>query len=277
MTESMQTSKKIPKKIKGKINVKYSKLKSSIQEKLKEVDKEIFYSYIIDAFTDEGAGDITKLIPETNVNEIFKVLTKHHMLGYTDISQLEGIVDRFLDDDEDLKRSIEEYNLSLDSYMATTKIIEKIRSEDIKEYTDDYDIKKADRSVTANPQKYTVSYRKELQTKLYKHEKEGIELTMESLKYVEKFWNDFCRSFEMPLSSVLDKIMRGCVEITWFIPSGSAQRILEHIHTAVGFFQRKFVSNIILENIPIYSESSGIVAQKVRLYCCITNITGIEG
>ena len=72
--------------------------------------------------------------------------------------------------------------------MATTKIIEKIRSEDIKEYTDDYDIKKADRSVTANPQKYTVSYRKELQTKLYKHEKEGIELTMESLKYVEKFW-----------------------------------------------------------------------------------------
>ena len=247
-----------------KIKGEYQKLVMSIKEKLKRVEKldvGSLCSYIITLYDLE---DVSKLIGDlADVDKIFKVLSDNRMWCYNDITHLKSIADVFMEEDEALLKKITVYEERLRAYRATTKIIDKIRSGEIKEYDGDDEFQ----SVKENTEKYTESYRRRLSVKLFKGDKGGKhKLSMNSLEYVEKVWGYFSEEFEelSPLHSVLDTIEEGCIEITWLIPSVSALGVMKHLHQAVEFFKRIFVSNIILEGIVVYSESYGVANQKVR-------------
>lgn len=246
------------------IKTDYRKLVIAIKKKLKGVEKldvDELRSHIIHLYEHE---DVSGLIGDlADVDKIFKVLSDNCMWGYNNVTHLKSIADVFMEEDTALLDKITVYEEHLHAYRATTKIIDKIQSGEIKEYSGDEEFQ----SVMENPEKYTKSYRKRLSTKLFKGDKTGIfKLSMNSLEYVEKIWGYFSEEFEelSPLHSVLDTIEDGCIEVTWLIPSVSALGVLRHLHQAVDFFKRRFISNVILEGIIVYSESCGVANQKVR-------------
>ncbi len=270
-----QSPLKLPKKMNTlnttRIKQAYSKLMRTIRKELKSVDLDTtdFYEHIVLVFEPE---EISRLIPDStaakNIDRTFETLTKARCWGFGDVSKLKSIVEEFIkDEDGNIQQMISDYNIQLTAYNATTKIIEKIASKEIQEGCEDDDDDDDDESegVTLDASKYNQKFRKKLSAKLFKAEDDGkVKLTMKSLDYIGKFWEEICKVFDMSLSCVLDQIAEGCIEITWHIPSPSAQRILTRIESTVQFLQRKFVSNIILEDIVIYSESCGVATQKVR-------------
>lgn len=242
----------------------YSKLMKTVRKKLKSVDLDIsdFYEHIIHIFEPE---EISRLIPDAiaakDIDRTFEILTKAHCWGFGDVSKLKSIAQEFIEEDGSIQQMISDYKVELAGYNATTKIIEKIQSNEIQEGSEDDD---ESETVTLDASKYDQKFRKKLSAKLFKGDDGKVKLGMKSLEYIGKFWEEICEEFDMSLTCVLDQIAKGCIEITWHIPSPSAQQVLAHINCAVQFFQRKFVSNIILEDIVIYSESCGVAPQKVR-------------
>lgn len=243
------------------ISSDYGKLMSVIKKKLKEVkpDMSDFYIHVVSIFEPE---DISRVISdECDIDHIFNALTKHRLWGFGDISQLKSIAKRFIEVDGSLRQIFSDYNFKLNGYKATTKIIERIRSDEMKE-RDDFDDSDEYESVVSNASKYNKKYRHDLSVKLFSSDDGNVRLAMKSLEYIETIWNELCDEFEMSLPPVLDKIVEGCIEITWLVPSALALKVLGKMHEAIEFFQRKFISNILLEGIVVYSASYG-VAQKV--------------
>lgn len=246
-----------------KIKRAYSKLMRTIRKKLKSVDLDTndFYELIVEIFEPEK---ISRLIPNATVagdiDMTFEILTKAHCWGFGDVSKLKSIVEEFIEEDDGIQKMITDYKDNLTGYNATTKIIEQIQSLEISEGSDDEEECKT----KVDTSKYDHKFRKSLRAKLYKSESGTGRLDEKSLEYVGIFWKEICEEFVISLDGVLEQIVKGCIEITWHIPSPSAQQILAQIHGSVQFFQRKFVSNIILEDVIIYSESFGVATEKVR-------------
>lgn len=266
---------KLPSKMKKnnttEINSEYGKLKSAIKKKLKiaELDMSDFYEHIIDIFYPE---DVATLIPEMatkqDIDKVFRLLTKNRLWGFGDVSQLTSIAKRFIEGDESVQQMIQDYSSMLNGYKATTKIIDRIRSDEIKERDEDEEEDVKYESFSSKPTKYGRKYRRKLSAKLFKSaDEDRLQLAMRSLEYVEKIWNNLCGEFDLsPLAAVLDTIETGCIQVTWLVASQSASKVLNHIGGAVDFLRSKFISNILIEDIIIYSESSGVADQQVRVH-----------
>jgi hypothetical protein len=246
------------------INTEYGKLMSAVKKKLKntELDMDDFYWHMVNIFKPE---DISRLIPDASdiesIDKVFKVLSKQRLWGFEDVSQLKSIADRFIEEDHRLKEMILDYRTKLSGYRANTRIIDWMRSGGIEEDEED---EGAYESIASNPSKYTKKYRRSLSKKLFKSaDGDNVQLTLKSLEYVQKIWNDLCIEFDISLTGVLDKIEEGCIQVTWQIPPQSATTILDRIDSAVEFFRSKFISNILLEDIIIYSEGFGVADKKV--------------
>ena len=244
------------------IETAHTKLERAIKTKLKQVvkpeDMDDFCSHIIKIFHSEQVSQLLPQSPQVkDIDKIFRILTEHHMWEFSDISKLKSIAELFLENDETITKMIREYKTKLNGYWANTKLVDRIRADAIKGYVDD-----EASSIQDNPEKYNVEFRKKLSVQLFKAEKGRI-LNMESLVFVEKIWRELCEEFKLSLTSVLDKIVEHCIEISWYIPSQSAQAILEHISGAVGFLQKKYISNLLLEGVSIYSERCGVASMKV--------------
>ena len=259
-------SKKMVKSNTTKIRGEYSKLKNTVKKKLRasELDMDDFYWHIVDIFKPEDVG---KLIPDASVmkdvDTVFKVLSDQNFWGFEDVSQLKSLVDRFIKgvDRAHLLEMIRDYKYNLNGYRANTKIIDRVQADGIEENEEDDEYE----SIVTNPTKYNKKYRKTLSAKLFKSTGgDNVLLTMKSLEYVQEVWNDMCDEFDIPLTAVLDKIKGGCIQVTWLIPPQSATKVLDHITNAATFLQSRFISNLLLEDIVIYSESVGVASQEVR-------------
>ncbi len=244
-----------------KIRDSFSKLMTTVKNKLKKIEPDMqdFYTHVITIF--EEAGCISDTM---DIHTIFRTLTRHKLWSFRNITELKSIARRFLDEDASLMERFQVYNQELNGYKANTRIIDMIRYNQIKEGDEDGDDEEEYESIASNPGKYTRKYRVALQKKIFRDEDGKITLHMKSLEYIESVWNEICDLFDMSVTSVLDKIKEGCIEVVWLIPYSSAHMILERLQRAEEFFQRKFISNVLLGGIPIYSESCGIATKKVK-------------
>ena len=254
------------------IETAHTKLERNIKKELKKVikqeDMDDFCAHIIKIFRPEQVSRLLPRSPQVkDIDKIFRVLTEHHMWSFLDTSKLKSIADSFLEN-AGITEMIRKYNSKLSGYWANTKIVNRIRADAIQEYGGDEDAS----SIREHFEKYNAEFRKKLSVQLFKPEKGRI-LNEESLLFVEEIWRDLCNEFQLSLTSVLDKIVEHCIEISWYIPSHSAQAILEHISEAVGFFQKKYISKVLLEGVPIYSESGGVASMKVYNYRLILLLT----
>lgn len=247
------------------IKEKYSSLRLNIARKLKSVDIEEFKFFLEDIFDPEDISDI--ISKSDNVLGIFRQITKHHLWKYDDIAKLISIVNKFIKDDK-IKNDIDDYQGSLVDYKAGTKIWQQKHFDCLQQDSDgEEDCAKDEISRSLeerDPSHYKISVRKELIVTLLKREGDGIiNVSDYSLKYLDEFFKLLKTKFKLTLGAVLKKVAKDSIEVTWYIPSISAQKILDGINEAVEFLREEHISTMILEGVLIYSGSIGVVGLKV--------------
>ena len=205
----------------------------------------------------EPAEDISQLIPTEvkDSDEIFSILTNKHLWNVESITVLKIIAKRYMKEDEIVRKMLTDYVFKLNAYRATTKLIQRIQADRIK----------AEKDASTTGKKYDEKFRKKLSFELFQPEDgSSIELTELSMDFMHEIWDDACENFGISFTSILHRVALNCIKVSWFIPSISAQMILENIDRAVAFLQRRFISNVVLEGTVIYSKSYGVASAKVR-------------
>lgn len=237
-------------------------MKKKIRVKLEGVDIRDVRDHLEDIF--RPAEDISDLISGKDIRGIFSALKNNHLWKFNNINKLSNLAKEFIDDDQVMKE-IDEYNNYLITHKMGTRICEQINLDTFKhEDEEDHEDVSGNHNPDQNdPSYYQPSYRKELRLVLFRSSERNVNLTDQSLKYLEEIWERLRKTFKISLESVLDAIKAGCIEVVWYIPSISAQQILDRLKGSEEFFQEIFASMIQLEGALVYSESVGVVSSQV--------------
>lgn len=260
--EMFAPSQTAAKKNKVMICSEYFKLKLNIAQNLKKanIDMSTFHGYIQELCDDET------IVEADSVSKVFTTLTKKKYWNFMDISGLESVVEMFSEhlekENMDLLRN---YKAQLAGFKAATKIKDYIAcdKENASE-TPEHVTSQEHTSIADNKGKYDEKYRTELSVKLLGNKNATINISLESLMYIERLWTSLREEFKMPpLPHLLDKIVTGCIVIHWIVHHDVVHKILEGIGNAREYFEREGVANIHLQEICVYDQDTGVVNQKV--------------
>ena len=179
-----------------------------------------------------------RCLPCTSICEIFSVASERKLWDYNHHSPVEKLVKRRIPDRLPL---VSDYKKLLCGFHTTTKLIDYINDPSLNQsrqrgpinlplasYDDEYD-----------------SLSVKLKTKR--------NLSMLSLMYVQDLWNSFAEEFRIPsLTAVIDKVISGCLEITWRIPPREAKLIATSAHKSTAFFLRHKIIYVYINGRTIY-------------------------
>ena len=249
------------------IRREYSSLTIKIIQKLKEVDiKELRYD-IKNLFKPEDVSDI--ISSSDNVYEIFRQMQKHHFWNFSEINKLTELASLHIKDSE-IKKAIEKYKSDLIAYKTCTLIAEKIKFDSMQQESDEeLGHEKDEATEEKDPSYYNVTARKELVVSILKREGSGnVEISDLSLLYLEEIFEKMKQMFDLTLEAVLQivqKVATGSIEITWYIPSISASKILDKLPENLHLLREEGISTMFLEDVLIFSDSIGVIDSKVIL------------
>ena len=219
-----------------------------------ELSMDNFHDYVVNLLK---VGDT---IPEAKtVREIFKSIGKQNYWDILDVSFLENIVKEFSKEyEEENMKIIRKYQDELAGYKVAINITDYFKSDQGNDSI----------SIQEEKEKYDERYRSKLSVKLFGDDKAQINISLQSLLYVEKLWKSLCYEFKMPsLPKVLDSIVEGSVIIHWLVSHEHARKILEKVRDAVDFFRREYISGVRLEEVCIYdSDGEGVAEKKVIFF-----------
>ena len=175
-------------------------------------------------------------IPEVpDFTKIFNAMTTTKLWRYDHYGALEELAESFLPEDDSARAQVTEYKSQLTGFYATTSIIDFIK---LNELEDREEIPKR----IFSPKKYNSHYEK-LTVEL-RLNRDISELT---LLYVDKLWKSLMKEFHLPsLTAVMDKIVEGCLSITWLILPNIVEKIRAIYFKSVEFFQQHNIIRIAL-------------------------------
>ena len=244
------------------IKKQYTRLKLEVAEKLSAVveDMERFNDYILDTFE---AGDLPQV---SSVKEMFRLLTRKEYWKFTDVFQLEEIVEEFGGEfQKECKQLIDEYKKDLNGYNCATRIVEFMTANKEKD-AELPDESKACTHLMEDKEKYDEKFRTKLSIKL--EGRQGRTIYLESLQYVERLWDSLCFEFKLKsLPHVLDGIVEGSVIIHWIIQHKFTWKILGKLADDgdITFFEKNAIAILCLEGVCVYNQRVGIRHGKVCL------------
>ena len=244
------------------IRGEYSSLTIKIIQKLKEVDiKELKYD-IKNLFAPEDVSDI--ISSSDNVYEIFRQLQKHHFWSFSEINKLTELASLYIKDSE-IKEAIEKYKSDLIAYKTCTLIGEMINFDSMQQENDEELGHEKDEATEENdPSYYNITAREKLTVKFFKGAGgRHVKVSDLSLLYLEEIFEKMKQMFNLTLDAVLQKVATGSIEITWYIPSISAWKILDKLPENLHLLQEEGISTMFLEDVLIYSDTRGVINSKV--------------
>ena len=248
-----------------RIKLQYSSLSRKIIQKLERVDIKVLKYDIVNIFVPEDVSDI--ISSSSDLSEIFTQLTKKHFWSFSDINKLTALAELHIEDDCEIEKAIEKYNDDLIGYKTCTLIGEKINLDSMQQESDEQlEHEKDEFTEGKDPSYYNITRKKLVVTIL---EREGGGLVNVSdlcLLYVENIFKKMKRRFNLKLDAVLKKVAAGSVEITWYIPSISAWKILDKLPESLQFLREEGIATMFLEDILIFSNSIGVINSKVNKY-----------
>ena len=202
-----------------------------------------------------GVLDCSDRIPSTNLSEMFRAASQHKLWDYIHHSPVEMLVDTFIRDQMSL---VSEYKKYLSGFCAATRLIEYI------EYGNVDDSRSRSSELPLN------SYSTEYETLTVKLNT-GRSISFLSLEYVQELWISLAEEFKIPsLTAVIDRILRGCLEITWRIPPREAKKI-NYCSTHRQFFHQHKIIFVSISGHTIYD-----VTQTVSPKCCAKKFNIME-
>ena len=181
--------------------------------------------------------------PPTSLTEVFMAITQHGLWNYFHYSPLVRIAKAFGAGNHEMKDWIETYKKDLKAYLLVTTVEEYIEA----------DLDNAGTS-PANYANYDPRYYTpvEWKTNFIDH----------SLQYLTEVWELFSSHYLMPDSpptALLNRIHRGCFEVTWLIPSGLIPPFIkrvksEQVKKDANFFQQHCILKVTVGEECIYDE-----------------------
>ena len=229
------------------IMARFADLQTRVCVRLEEIGVDIdqFRLFVTNQFP---PGCFVPVSP-TTLKEVFEAITHHQLWDYFHYSPLVRIVRRFGSDDPKIEAWVEKYKKDLKSYQLVATIEDYIEPE-INTCTDPPPAKKA---------KYDRRYvcPVEWKTDFIDH----------SLKYLAEVWELFSIHYlvpESPPTALLDRIHRGCVSITWLVPSGLIPQLINRAKIDTTFFQEHRIIKVTVGDQCVYETETLTKVVQVR-------------
>ncbi len=196
------------------IRESYSQLVVRVVGKLRDrnINIDDFRLYLTTNF---GCGDFISSI--SSVSEMIVAVTGKPLWNFYNCYVLEGIIKYFCKDDSEMIGWMEEYKTKLSAFKTATKIVKGYTDADLMADTDeainDYEV-------------YDKKFFVKLSLKLRKNKDIILRVDQNCLLYIDELWTAISRYFLLiSLPNLLEKIRKGCIEITWIVPAAIASII----------------------------------------------------
>ena len=187
--------------------------------------------------------------PPTSVKNIFEAITRNELWDYFHYSPLVRIARKFASDDPKMEAWVEKYKKDLKSYQLVATIEDYIEPE-LNTCADPPPAKKA---------KYDRRYLCPVEWKT--------DFIDHSLKYLAEVWELFSIHYlvpESPPTTLLDRIHRGCVSITWLVPSGLIPQLINRAKIDTTFFQEHRIIKVTVGDQCVYETETLTEVVQVR-------------
>lgn len=182
-------------------------------------------------------GDCIPPAP-ASLTEIFEAITHHRLWDYFHYSPLVRIAKKFCANDDEMEGWVHTYKQDLKAYLIVMKVEDYIEA----------DLVNADTS-PANCGKYDTRYYTpvEWKTKFVDH----------TLQYLAEVWELFSYHYlvpDSPPTALLDRVRRGCLSVTWLIPTGLIPQLIRKVQLDTEFFQQHHILKVTVGEECIYKE-----------------------
>ena len=227
------------------IKGKFANFQTNVCNKFEQIGVDIrkFRQYVAIQFS---PGNCIPSSP-TSLMEIFDAITHHELWDYFHFSPLVRIIQKFGAGDPEMKAWIKEYKKDLKSYKLVATL------EDYIDSGYDYEIDSEDHSEhpPAKKAKYDPSYLTKMEWKT--------EFVDHSIQYLTDVWEMFSSHYllpECPPTALLDRVRKGCVSITWLIPSNLVPQLVKMAKIDTHFFQKHHILKVKVGDQCVYEETS---------------------
>ena len=219
------------------INEKFAVFLTNVCDKMLKngVDIEKFWLFIVALFP---PGDCIPPLP-TNVTKIFEAITHHGLWDSLHYSPLVQIVQKFGADDPEMKAWIQDYKKYLKAYTIVASIDDYIES-NLDTCTDQSRVDRA---------KYDPRYNCPVEWKT--------DFVDHSLQYLADVWEMFSDRYLLPDSpptALLDRVRKGCVSVTWLVPSYLIPLLIKRVKIDTEFFQKHCILKVAVRGEVVYDK-----------------------
>ena len=227
-----------------KIRGKFSWLVVQISRKLQQAqvrieDFRLFLTTFFSPTLKDASAVIGELEKATNFSTLFQVLTTHGMWGYENYYFLESVIELYV---PDLRKDMKGYLEHLEGFRLATKLEHYI----------------AALEMLPNPESPDPEMFSRMVTKLQ------VKPSERTLKYIDDLWESLSIHFNLPpYQLLLEKVLKGCVTITWCFPRYETMRITEMVKSSVQFFSEHDIVEVLI-NGEIFYQAKADTQLEVR-------------
>ena len=228
------------------IKAKFAAFQKNVCEKLFKngVNTKEFRLFVINQFS---PGDCIPPSPDSLL-DVFEAITHHGLWDYFHYSPLARIVNTFGADDPEMASWVQTYKQDLKAYRLVTTIENYIEADPASPECAKHDLDVADPTqvelAKCDPRYYCPV---EWKTKFTEH----------SLQYLTEVWELFSSHYLMPDSpptALLNCVHRGCISVTWLIPSGLIPPLIERVKIYTKFFRQHRIIKVMVSEECVYEE-----------------------
>ena len=205
-----------------------------MQKKFQELDKDDLFLFLSCILSPE----VMKCLPQSSdLKDIFKAIAFNRLWSFLDYNLLEQIIEEFWESDQELTGRMEQYKADLSSYQTATKLKDHIAAA----------LQLDAETSTSDSDTYDPEYFKELSIKLDEP------FSKHTLDYLFGLWTSLKRLLRLPpLTLLLHKIHKGCICVTWLIPTHLTPQATERARQSVKFFEDYPILRVIINDELVY-------------------------
>jgi len=229
------------------INEKFAVFLTNVCDKMLKngVDIEKFRLFVVALFP---PGDCIPPLP-TNLTKIFEAITHHGLWDSLHYSPLVRIVRNFGAGDPEMKAWIQNYKKDLKAYNIVASIEDYIEH-NLDTCTDQSRVDCA---------KYDPRYNcpVEWKTNFVDH----------SLQFFTDVWEMFSDRYLLPDSpptALLDRVRKGCVSVTWLVPSYLIPQLIKRTKVDITFFRKHRILKVTVWGKVVYDDEVAEESARVR-------------
>jgi len=216
-------------------------LLTKVSKKMSEkgIDIAEFVLFIVALFP---PGDCIPPSP-TNLSKVFEAITRNGLWDYFHYSPLVRIVKKFGAGDPEMEAWIKNYKKDLKAYTIVASIEDYIES----------NLDTCSDQSREDSAKYDPRYYCPVEWK--------VEFVDHSLQHLTNVWDMFSDRYlvpDSPPTALLDRVRKGCVSITWLVPSYLIPRLVERAKIDTEFFQEFRILKVTVRGETVYEETTDV-------------------